>query len=101
MKKIIIFVAVVVVLLVAYLLISNNTKFNQEGNQANVISNLFSKDNKSVTTQADSGKITPTSTGKRAPTPTVERFKSNDMSKMKEIYIDGLKKKNPRTEVPR
>ncbi len=100
MKKIIIFVAVVVVLLVGYLLVSNTAGFNKEGNQANVISNLFSKD-KAVTPQADSGKLIPTGSGKRAPTPTVERFKSNDMSKMQEIYIDGLKKKNPRTEVPR
>lgn len=94
MKKIVILISILLIALIGYLVVSKKGGMNTNGNEANVISNLFK--GKEETKPAE------TSTGKPAITPVISRFKGTDPNKVQEIYIDGLKKKVPKgQEVPR
>ncbi len=97
MKKILIFVILIVVLLVAYLALSKKD-LNTEGNQANVISNIFGKNKAQTDTKVE---ILKTSTGRPPITPVIRRFSGNDPKKIQEVFIDGMKKQVPKTPVPR
>lgn len=82
MKKLIILIAVVLILLVAYLVL-NKKQIDAEGNQASVISNLFSK-NKNTDTK-------PTGSSSVESKPVIQKFNIGNQ-KQAEDYLYSLKK---------
>lgn len=98
MKKIVILTSVILVALIVYLVVSKQGDVRTDGNQANVISNIFGKNKQPSNANIQ---ILQTSTGRPPITPVIDRFKGNDPSKVQEIFIDGLKRKVPPTPVPR